>query len=177
MISTPLLKILSSVWTTLPFVGTYRFVIVYYHYSQSINTSSICYQNSVGKSCTLLIRGPNVHTMAQIKDALRDGLRAATCAIEDGCLVPGAGAFEVAASRMLKRRKTGVQGKARIGVEAFADALLIIPKVLAENSGFDFQDSLIKVEHEQEVSEQPVGLNINTGEAFLGTAEGQSHYT
>jgi T-complex protein 1 subunit zeta len=126
----------------------------------------------IGKACTLLIRGPNIHTLAQIKDAVRDGLRAAKCAIEDVCLVPGAGAFEVAASRMLKRRKTAVQGKARIGVEAFADSLLIIPKVLAENSGFDVQDSLIKVENEQELSEQPVGLNINTGNAFLGPAEG-----
>ena len=139
-----------------------------------INVFSYLHVN-VGKSCTILIRGPNVHTMAQIKDAVRDGLRAATCAIEDKCLIPGAGAFEVAASRMLKRRKTAVQGKARIGVEAFADALLIIPKVLAENSGFDVQDSLIKVEHEQELSEQPVGLHINTGNAFLGPAEGLIH--
>ena len=131
----------------------------------------------IGKACTLLIRGPNVHTLAQIKDAVRDGLRAAKCAIEDVCLVPGAGAFEVAASRMLKRRKTAVQGKARIGVEAFADSLLIIPKVLAENSGFDVQDSLIKVENEQELSEQPVGLNINTGNAFLGPAEGMPFET
>ena len=99
----------------------------------------------MGKSCTLLIRGPNKHTIDQIKDATRDGLRAAKCALEDGALVPGAGAFEVAASRMLKRRKTAVAGKARIGVEAFADALTIIPKVLAENCGFDVQDCLIKV--------------------------------
>jgi chaperonin GroEL (HSP60 family) len=28
------------------------------------------------KSCTILIKGPNKHTIDQIKDALRDGLRA-----------------------------------------------------------------------------------------------------
>lgn len=28
------------------------------------------------KSCTILVKGPNDHTIAQIKDALRDGLRA-----------------------------------------------------------------------------------------------------
>ena len=27
------------------------------------------------KSCTLLIKGPNEHTIAMIKDAIRDGLR------------------------------------------------------------------------------------------------------
>lgn len=43
------------------------------------------------RSVTLLIRGPNKHTLIQIKDAVRDGLRAVKNAIEDGksqlCLV------------------------------------------------------------------------------------------
>jgi T-complex protein 1 subunit zeta len=35
------------------------------------------------KSCTLLLRGPNKHTIDQIKDGLRDGLRAVKNAVED----------------------------------------------------------------------------------------------
>ena len=35
-------------------------------------------------------------------------------------------------------RKT-VEGRAKLGVSAFAEALLGIPKILAENSGFDAQ--------------------------------------
>ena len=125
-----------------------------------------------GKSCTLLIRGPNKHTIDQIKDAIRDGLRAVKCALEDKSLVPGAGAFEVAASRMLLRRKHAVSGKAKLGIQAFADALLVVPKTLAENSGLDVQDSIIKVEEEQERSELPFGLNLSTGEPFLPASEG-----
>lgn len=48
-------------------------------------------------SCTILIKGPNEHTIAQVKDAIRDGLRAVKNTIEDRCVVPGAGAFEIAA--------------------------------------------------------------------------------
>lgn len=59
------------------------------------------------KSCTILIRGPNKHTIDQIKDATRDGLRAVKCAMDDMALLPGAGAFEVGAYRMLMRRKQG----------------------------------------------------------------------
>lgn len=125
-----------------------------------------------GKSCTILIRGPNKHTIEQLKDAVRDGLRAAKLAIEDKVLIPGAGAFEVAASRMLVRRKHAVSGKAKIGVQAFADALLIIPKTLAENSGLDVQDSVIKVEEEQERTELPIGLNLSNGEPFAPAAHG-----
>ena len=54
------------------------------------------------KSCTLLLQGPNTHTIDQIKDAVRDGLRAVKNAIEDRAIVPGAGAFELAASMYLR---------------------------------------------------------------------------
>lgn len=49
-------------------------------------------------SCTILIKGPNDYSIAQTKDAIRDGLRAITNTISDKAVVPGAGAFEVAAS-------------------------------------------------------------------------------
>lgn len=125
-----------------------------------------------GKSCTLLLRGPNKHTIDQLKDAARDGLRAIKNALDDAALVPGAGAFEVAAYRTLQRRKFAVSGKARLGVEAFANSLLVIPKTLAENSGLDVQESVLKIEEEQEREEQAVGLDLTTGETMLPAAEG-----
>ena len=95
------------------------------------------------KSVTLLIKGPNAHTITQIKDAVRDGLRSVYNMIVDGCVVPGAGAFQVACAAHLQSEKIRkeVKGKAKWGVQAFADALLIIPKTLAANSGHDIQDS------------------------------------
>ena len=57
-------------------------------------------------------------------------------------VVPGAGAFEIAAHACLTlkcKAADGIKGRQRLGVQAFADALLIIPKVLAQNSGFDAQ--------------------------------------
>uniref|UniRef100_A0A673LLI1 T-complex protein 1 subunit zeta-like n=1 Tax=Sinocyclocheilus rhinocerous TaxID=307959 RepID=A0A673LLI1_9TELE len=82
------------------------------------------------RSVTLLVKGPNKHTLTQIKDAMRDGLRAVKNAIEDGSVVAGAGAFEVAVADALVKHKPKVKGRAQLGVQAFADALLIIPKVL-----------------------------------------------
>jgi T-complex protein 1 subunit zeta len=54
------------------------------------------------KSCTILIKGPNDYTIAQIKDAVRDGLRAVYNTLQDGKVVAGAGAFEVAAAHHLE---------------------------------------------------------------------------
>ena len=95
------------------------------------------------KSVTLLIKGPNAHTITQITDAVRDGLRSVYNMIVDKSVVPGAGAFQVACAARLSSEafRREVKGKAKYGVSAFADALLIIPKTLAANSGHDIQDS------------------------------------
>lgn len=63
--------------------------------------------------------------------------------IVDKSVVPGAGAFHIACAAHLSSEDFGrkVKGKAKYGVSAFAEALLVIPKTLAANSGHDIQDS------------------------------------
>jgi len=125
------------------------------------------------KSCTLLLQGPNNLVMAQMKDAVRDGLRAVKNAIEDGAVVPGGGAFEIAAAMHLRNKIIPeIKGKAKLGVVAFAEALLVIPKTLAENSGFDVQETILKLEEERASSGLPVGINCTTGEPMLPADEG-----
>ncbi|KAJ7529797.1 hypothetical protein O6H91_15G066000 [Diphasiastrum complanatum] len=124
------------------------------------------------RSCTILIKGPDDHTIAQIKDAIRDGLRSVKNTIEDQAVVLGAGAFEVAARQhLINNVKKTVQGRAQLGVEAFADALLVVPKTLAENSGLDTQDVLIALQSEHD-NGNIVGLNVNTGDPMDPQVEG-----
>lgn len=75
-------------------------------YEETINDEKWTFVEGVQNpaSCAILVKGPNDCTISQIKDAIRDGLRAVKNAIEDGCVIPGAGAFEVAAySRLMVR--------------------------------------------------------------------------
>ncbi|XP_004707406.1 T-complex protein 1 subunit zeta-2 [Echinops telfairi] len=89
-----------------------------------------------------------------------------------GCVVPGAGAVEVAVAESLAAYKLVVRGRARLGVQAFADALLIVPKVLAQNAGFDPQDTLLKVQAKHSESKQLVGIDLNTGEPMVAADAG-----
>eukprot|EP00397_Hematodinium_sp_SG-2012_P022759 GEMP01023600.1.p1 GENE.GEMP01023600.1~~GEMP01023600.1.p1 ORF type:complete len:534 (+),score=128.09 GEMP01023600.1:33-1634(+) len=123
-------------------------------------------------SCTLLIKGANEHSIIQIKDAIRDGLRSVKNAIEDNALVPGAGSFEIAASCYLEEFKKNVQGKPRLGVEIFAKALLVIPKTLIENSGLDIQEKLLELVYQHEQSKQAVGVDLMTGDPLSPQMEG-----
>lgn len=119
------------------------------------------------KSVTILMKGSNKHTLVQIKDALRDGLRAINNAIEDKCVIPGAGAFEIRAYNELMRYKDTVKGKVRLGIQAYAEALLVIPKTLAVNSGYDAQDTIVKLQEEDRLGGgDAIGLDLSTGEAM-----------
>ena len=135
-------------------------------YEQTLGEETYTFVEGVANpfSCTLLIKGAHSHVIAQIKDAVRDGLRAVSNALTDGYLVPGAGGFEVMAHAALMKHKSQVKGRAKLGVQAFADALLIIPKTLAENAGYDAQDSLISMQEEHEAGPPKVGVNIHDGE-------------
>jgi len=115
-------------------------------------------------SCTIQIKGAHPHIIAQIKEAVRDGTRAVANALESGELVPGAGGFETLAHAHLMKFKASVTGRAKLGVQAYAEALLTIPKTLAENAGYDAQDTMLKLQESEAAGSPKIGLDINTGE-------------
>ncbi|RNA05076.1 T-complex 1 subunit zeta [Brachionus plicatilis] len=124
------------------------------------------------KSVTVLIKAPNKHSMIQIKDAIKDGLKAVVNAIEDRFIVPGAGAFEIAISDELTTFKDSVKGKARLGVAAFAEAMLVIPKTLAQNAGHDQQSVLVELHDAHVTTKKLVGVDLKTGGALCPIEHG-----
>jgi len=124
-------------------------------------------------SCTVLIRGPNNYTISMVNSAMKDGLRAVKNCIESGTVVPGAGAFEVACAHHLLQNLDKAQGRAKLGVQSFAEALLVVPKAIAENSGYDVQDSIIKLQEQVRTHpENLVGFDVNSGEVLDPVASG-----
>lgn len=68
-----------------------------------------------------------------------------------------------AAHHLRTKTKASVTGRVKVGIEAFAEALEYAPRILAENSGYDAQDVIIRLQEEHE-SGNPVGLDLTTGE-------------
>jgi T-complex protein 1 subunit zeta len=92
---------------------------------------------------------------------VRDGLRAVANAIEDQCVIPGAGAFEIHLNSRLVEFEGAVVGKAQLGYRAYAEAVLTIPKVLAQNSGFDIQEAILLLKQDYARNKVMVGLDLN----------------
>jgi len=104
--------------------------------------------------------------VAEIKRAFDDAIGVVSIAHEDNCVLPGGGAPYMQLSGKLKEFAATVGGREQMAVEAFANALEVIPKTLAENSGLDPIDAMIALRkaHTEEEGWK-YGINVIDGSA------------
>ncbi len=120
---------------------------------------------AAAEAVTVFARGGTDHVVDELERALRDALDVVTAAIDEGGVVPGAGATEVAIADHIRESSAGIEGRKQLAVEAFADAVDVLPRTLAENTGLDPIDALVdlRAEHESTgragiISEGQTGL-------------------
>ena len=78
-------------------------------------------------------------------------------------MIPGGGATYIALARRLRRFAETVPGREQLAIEAFADGLETIPRVLAENAGMDSIDTLLQIVSIQaKEDDDAIGLNVVT---------------
>ncbi|ODQ80211.1 hypothetical protein BABINDRAFT_161181 [Babjeviella inositovora NRRL Y-12698] len=143
-------------------------------YENTIGEDKFTYvtENKEPKSVTVLIKGATSHVLQQTKDAVRDGLRAVANVIKDNSVLPGGGAFFLSVHNHLVEN-TGklAKGKTKSGVTAFAEAMLVVPKTLAVNAGYDALDTISSCQDEL-ADERVVGVDLRSGEPMDPTVEG-----
>jgi thermosome len=115
------------------------------------------------KSVSIILRGGTEHVVDELDRAIEDALRVVGVVVEDGMLVPGGGAPEVELALRLRAYAATVGGREQLAVEAFADAMEVIPKTLAENAGLDQIDSLVALRSAHEKGMKSAGLSMDTG--------------
>lgn len=115
------------------------------------------------KAVSLIIRGSTKHVAEEIERAVEDAIGVVAATIEDNKVVAGGGAPEMAISKGLKEYADTISGREQLAVSAFAEALEVIPKTLAENAGMDSIDVLVDIRAAQEQSPF-MGLDIFQGE-------------
>ncbi|WP_048149831.1 thermosome subunit alpha [Methanolacinia paynteri] len=112
------------------------------------------------KACTLIVRGGTEHVVDELDRALEDALRVVGVAVEDKKFVAGGGSPEVELSLRLREFAASQEGRSQLAIEAFANALEIIPRTLAENAGLDPIDMLVELRSEHENGKKTAGLNV-----------------
>lgn len=112
------------------------------------------------KSVTLLVRGGTQHVVDEAERALVDAIGATSSAIEDGKIVTGGGSTEMAVSGKLKKYAVEVGGREQLAIHAFAEALEVIPRTLAESCGLDSIDTLVELRAKHEKGNKHLGVDV-----------------
>ncbi len=115
------------------------------------------------KSVSILIRGGTEHVVDEIERSLKDALYVVARAVEDGKIVTGGGSSAVEIALRLRDYAASVGGREQLAIEAFAEALEVIPRSLAENAGHDPIDMLIELRKAHKDGNINAGINVYEG--------------
>ncbi len=124
------------------------------------------------KAVTILVRGGTEHVTEEVKRAVIDAVGDVTAVLRDGMVVAGAGACEMELAKGLRSYASSLYGREQLAVHAFADAVEIIPRTLAENAGLDPIDVITNLRVAHDRGEKWAGINVFTGKVMNAWDEG-----
>jgi len=112
---------------------------------------------------TLVLRGATTHTLEETERGFDDALGVVSLVIKHGNFVYGGGSSYVAMASHLRQHAASIGGRAQMAIEAFADALEVIPATIAENAGHDSLDTVLAMRNKVLNNEFSYGPDVTNG--------------
>ena len=113
------------------------------------------------KAVAIFVRAGLERMIDEAERSLNDALYVISDVIELSKMVPGGGAIETEISRVVREYARQVGGREQLAIEAFSDAMEVVPRTLADNAGLDVLDTMvaIKASHEKKGG-SAMGVNV-----------------
>ncbi|MBU0953727.1 MAG: TCP-1/cpn60 chaperonin family protein [Nanoarchaeota archaeon] len=115
------------------------------------------------KAVTVLVRGGSEHVVDEVERAVEDAIKGIAAAIELGKIVAGGGATEIELAKELRKYADSFKGREQLAILAFAAAMEVIPRSLAENAGLDPIDKIAALRAAHDRGEKAASLDVFTG--------------
>jgi thermosome len=115
------------------------------------------------KAVSILVRGGTEHVVDELERALHDALSVVKSALEDGKMTVGGGAAATAIAMALRDYAPTVGGREQMAIEAFANAMEVVPKTLSENAGLDPIDIMLELRREHKKGHKNAGVDVLNG--------------
>ena len=112
------------------------------------------------KAVSIMIRGGTEHVVDELERGLHDSLSVVKIALEDGKIITGGGSTATSIAMGLKDYASSVGGREQMAIDAFANAMEIIPKTLSQNAGLDPIDIMLKIRTEHKKGNKYAGVNV-----------------
>jgi chaperonin GroEL (HSP60 family) len=115
-------------------------------------------------TATFVLYGWTRDVVDELKRTVDDALTVVAEVVRDGTVLPGGGATETALALDLRDYATEFDTREQLAIEAFADALEVVPRTLAENAGINPIDGVVDVRAAQSSGNPTAGIDGETGE-------------
>ncbi len=127
------------------------------------------------KISTVVVRGATDNFMDDIERAIDDGVNTYKMLCRDGRLVPGAGAVEMELAKKVSDFGEKCEGLEQYAVQRFAQALHVVPKMLAENSGVKSSVVIAELAAAHAEGKTTAGFDIDSDASSAMSADGTKH--
>ena len=115
------------------------------------------------KAVSILLRGGTEHVVDELERGVHDALFVSKVALEDGKMTVGGGAAAIELSMALRDYAPSVGGREQMAIEAFANALEVVPKTLSENAGLDPINIMLEMRRLHKKGNKYAGVNVFNG--------------
>jgi len=119
---------------------------------------------------TVVLRGATENTLDNFERAVDDGVNTFKALTKDARVVAGAGATEIEIARQLAAFGATREGLEQYAIQAFAEALEIIPFTLAENSGQKGGEAVSLLYSAHQNGNKNAGVDIESDRAAVKNA-------
>ncbi|XP_018020687.1 T-complex protein 1 subunit delta [Hyalella azteca] len=116
-----------------------------------------------GRAVSILLRGSNKQVLEEADRSLHDALCVIRCLVKKRYLVPGGGAPEAELAVRLTNYGQTLQGMDAYCFRVFAEALEVIPSILAENAGLTPISTVTELRNRHARGETSAGINVRKG--------------
>lgn len=115
------------------------------------------------KAVAILIRGGTERVVEEAERSIHDALSVVRDVVREPKILAGGGAPEIEVARAVREATVDLPGREQLAMERFADALEVVPTILAENAGLDPIDVLSEIKARHEKGEIWVGVDVLGG--------------
>jgi len=113
------------------------------------------------KTATIILRGGAQQFIEEAERSIHDAIMVVKRASKASQIVAGGGAIEMEISKLIRQYAMNIQGKEQLVILAFAKALEVIPRTLAQNSGLDSVEIINKLRQKHDLGAEGAHFGVN----------------
>lgn len=120
---------------------------------------------------TIVLQSASPNLLDELERAIDNAVNVVRCTAKDPAFVPGAGATEIELAHQLQQFGATVPGLEQYAVLKFAEALEVVPKILAENSGHGNVAAITALYAAHQKGEKAMGVDVESGTILCNALE------